>query len=175
MGTDTNTESAMLNERRTLRDGIVVGLIGYASVALVYTAFDILASRGAFYTVNLLGQALFRGLRDPAVLMFPLALDASAAFAYNLVHLVVALIIGVVVTALVGMAEQHPSRRPFVRFVLVAGFFVTVAVVSMATTTIRPLLPTWSIVVANAFAAAIAGAYLLSRRPGLWRKLALAS
>jgi hypothetical protein len=33
----------------------------------------------------------------------------------------------------------------------------------------------WSVVAANAFAAIIAGAYLLSRRPGLWSKLALAS
>ena len=165
----------MLNERRTLRDGIVVGLIGYASVALFYSAFDMLASRGMFYTVNLLGKALFRGLRDPAVLMFPMQLDASAAFLYNAVHLAAALIIGVVVTALVAMAEQQPSRRTVVRVILVLGFFVTVAVVATLTTPIRPLLPMWSVIASNAFAAVIAGAYLLSRRPGLWGKLALAS
>jgi hypothetical protein len=169
------TEIAMQNERRTLRDGIVVGLIGYASVALFYSAFDMLASRGMFYTVNLLGKALFRGLRDPAVLMFPLEIDVSAAFMYNAVHLAAALIIGVVVTTLVGMAEQYPSRRTFVWIILVAGFFVTVAVVATLTTPIRPMLPMWSVIAANAFAAVIAGAYLLSRRPGLWGKLALAS
>jgi hypothetical protein len=165
----------MLNERRTLRDGIVVGLIGYASVALFYSAFDMLASRGMFYTVNLLGKALFRGLRDPAVLMFPMQLDVSAAFLYNAVHLVTALVIGVVVTALVGMGEQQPSRRTMVRVILVLGFFVTVWLVATLTTPIRPLLPMWSIISANVFAAIIAGAYLLSRRPGLWAKLALAS
>ncbi|MGE5750045.1 MAG: hypothetical protein ACM31F_08790 [Gemmatimonas sp.] len=165
----------MLNERRTLRDGIVVGLIGYASVALFYSAFDILASRGMFYTVNLLGKALFRGLRDPAVLMFPLEIDFTAAFLYNLVHLAAALIIGVVVTVLVVIAEQHPSRRGVVRIILVAGFFVTVALVATLTTPIRPLLPMWSVVASNALAAIIAGAYLLSRRPGLWSKLALAN
>ena len=165
----------MPNERRTLRDGIVVGLIGYAAVALFYSAFDMLASRGMFYTVNLLGKALFRGLRDPAVLMFPMQLDVSAAFLYNAVHLAAALIIGVVVTALVGMAEQQPSRRTMVRVILVLGFFVTVAVVATLTTPIRPLLPMWSVIASNAFAAAIAGAYLLTRRPGLWGKLALAS
>jgi hypothetical protein len=169
------TEIAMLNERRTLRDGIVVGLIGYASVALFYSAFDILASRGMFYTVNLLGKALFRGLRDPAVLMFPLEIDVTAAFLYNLVHLAAALIIGVVVTVLVVVAEQHPSRRAVVRIILVAGFFVTVALIATLTTPIRPLLPMWSVVAANAIAAIIAGTYLLSRRPGLWSKLALAN
>jgi hypothetical protein len=35
----------------------------------------------------------------------------------------------------------------------------------------RPLLPWWSIVAANAFAALLAGLYLLRRRPGLPARL----
>ena len=56
---------------RTIRDGIAVGLIGYATVAVFYSLFDVLAARDALHTVNVLGQALFRGLRDPAILQFP--------------------------------------------------------------------------------------------------------
>src|SRR5512133_3827029 len=62
---------AMTTGNRWLRDGLIVGLIAYAAVAVFYSAFDLLASRGTLFTVNVLGQALFKGLRDPSVLQFP--------------------------------------------------------------------------------------------------------
>ncbi len=157
----------MSSANRTIREGIVVGLIGYAAVAVFYTVFDLLAARNTFYTVNLLGRAVFRGLRDPDVLMFPVALDKTAIIWYNALHLVLALIIGLIVTALIGDAEQHPSRRLGVLFVIVAGFVVTILGVGMLTATMRPVLPWWSIVVANTLAVILAGAYLMQKRPGL--------
>jgi len=57
--------------------------------------------------------------------------------------------------------------------VIVGGFFVTIMVVATLTTPIRPLIPMWSVIGANALAAILAGAYLLRRRPGLWGRLAL--
>jgi hypothetical protein len=45
----------MVAPRRTIRDGIVVGLIGYAAVAVFYSVFDQLAARPPLYTVDLLG------------------------------------------------------------------------------------------------------------------------
>jgi hypothetical protein len=150
-----------------------VGLIGYASVAVFYSAFDFLAARGTLYTVNVLGRAVFRGLRDPAVLQFPMALDPAAIIQYNGLHLVLALAIGLIVTGLVTVGEQNPARRRGIRFVIAAGFVVTVGIVGFITTSLRPVLPWWSIVVANALATLLAGAYLLRRRPGLWRQLAL--
>jgi hypothetical protein len=157
----------MSSPNRTIRDGIVVGLIGYAAVALFYSMFDLLAARGTFYTVNLLGRAVFRGLRDPEVLMFPVTLDVAAIVSYNSLHLALALIIGLVVTWLVGYAEEHPSRRFGVVLVIIAGFVVTVLAVGMLTAGMRPLLPWWSIVMANILAVVLAGTYLMRRRPGL--------
>jgi amino acid transporter len=157
----------MSSPSRTVRDGIVVGLIGYAAVALFYSVFDLLAARGTFYTVNLLGRAVFRGLRDPQVLLFPVTLDPAAIVSYNSLHLAVALIIGLVVTWLVGYGEQHPARRFGVVLVIIAGFVVTILVVGALTAGMRPLLPWWSIVVANTLAVILAGTYLLRRRPGL--------
>lgn len=157
----------MASTRGTIRDGLVVGLIGYAAVALFYSVFDLLATRGPLYTVDLLGKALFRGLRDPSVLRFPVEPDVSAVFWYNALHLAIALTIGLVVVALVKHAEENPSRRLIVLFVLVAGFFVTVAGVGVFTAPVRPLLPYWSIVVANSLAVLVAGSYLVRKRPGL--------
>jgi len=161
----------MTTPNRTVREGLVVGLIGYAAVAIFYSAFDFLAGRGTLYTVDLLGKAVFRGLRDPTVLQFPIAVDAGAVFSYNALHLVTALAIGLVVTLLVGYAEERPARAYPVLAVLVGGFVVTVAAVGMLTTSMRAVLPWWSIVVANALATVLAGSYLLQRRPGLWGKL----
>ena len=155
----------MPSTNRRISEGIVVGLIGYAAVAVFYIAFDLLAARGGFYTVNLLGRAVFRGLRDPSVLMYPVSLDAAAILLYNGLHLLIALIIGLIVTGLLGYSEQHQSRRYGVLFVIIAGFIVTIVGVGMLTTGIRPVLPMWSIVLANAFAVLLAGAYLVRRRP----------
>ena len=161
----------MMPTNRATRDALVVGLIAYASVAVFYSAFDLLAARGMLYTVDLLGKAVFRGQRDPAILQFPVQPDLVAVFWYNRLHLLTSLAIGLIVVGLVEQAERHPSRARLVLFTIVAGFVVTILGVGLLTSPMRPLLPWWSIVVANAFAVLLAGSYLLRRRPGLWRRL----
>ena len=160
---------------RTLREGLVVGIIAYAAVALFYALFDVFAARGVLYTVDVLGRALFRGLRDPAVLMFPLELDPTAILLYNGFHLVMSLAIGVLVTALVVHAERHPTQALPVVVMIAAGGVLTVFAVAYLTDSMRPLLPWWSIVVANVLAAALAGFYLLARHPELRQRLAPAN
>ena len=156
--------------RRTVRDGIIVGLIGYATVAFFYSTFDVFAARDALHTVNVLGRVVFRGLRDASVLQFPVELDSGAILAYNALHLSLALGIGLVVASLVSFGDRTPQRRRSVRIVIATGFLVTVAIVGLLTAPIRPVLPWWSIVVANAVSTFFAALYLLDRRPGLWRR-----
>lgn len=161
----------MVAGTRVIRTGLIVGLIAYAAVALFYSAFDLLAARGGLYTVDLLGKAVFRGLRDPAVLQFPIDRDSQAIFLYNGLHLVLSLTIGLIVVALIVHAERDPSHGLIVLLALVAGGIVTVLLVGYLTEPMRPLLPWWSIVIANLIAASLAGAYLLYTRPGLWSRL----
>lgn len=151
----------------TRRDGLTVGFIAYLAVALFYSLFDLLAARGTLYTVNLLGRAVFRGLRDPGILQYPIPLDFPAIFGYNALHLAVSLAMGLVVTQLVDRAERHPPQAPLILALIGAGFVVTVAAVGLLSAPIRPVLPWWSIVVANALASAFAAWYLIRRRPGL--------
>lgn len=153
---------------RATREGVVVGLFGYASVALFYSTFDFLAARGTFYTVDLLGKAVFRGLRDPGILGLPIRYDPVAIFWYNGLHFVISLAIGFVVARLVAQAERRPALALPVLVTIVAGFVATVLAVGLLSTPIRPVLPWWSIVVANASATLLAGLYLLRRHPGLW-------
>ena len=163
----------MLAHNRKIRDGLAVGLIAYAAVALFYSAFDVLAARGTLYTVDLLGRALFEGLRDPSILMFPLERDATAILLYNAFHLVMSLGIGLVVTSLIEQAERHPSQAPLVVIMIIAGGVLTVFGVGYLTESMRRVLPWWSIMVANMLAALLAGLYLVRRHPGLGQRLGL--
>lgn len=156
---------------RTTRQGSVVGLIAYAAVAVFYAAFDFLAMRGPLYTVNMLGRSLFRGMRDSGVLQYPTRLDATAIVWYNAFHLLAAVTIGLVVMHLVDRVERRPSQAPVVLLVLLSGFVATVVAVGFLTVPIRPLLPWWSIVVANSLAVVAAAVYVTKRRPGVAGRL----
>lgn len=156
---------------RRIRNGLVVGLIGYITVAGFYAAFDLLAARGALYTVDLLGKSVFRGLRDTAVLGLPMQRDVEAIVSYNGFHLLIALGIGLFVTWLVDYNQRRPQHARIVLAVIVAGFFITIVVVGLLTRPIRPLLPWWSIVSSNAIAMFVGGAYLLWIYPDTWSLL----
>jgi hypothetical protein len=160
-----------MDTRRILRDGAAVGLIAYGAVAAFYSAFDFLAARGPLFTVNLLGLAVFRGLRDPGVLQLPVPLDIGAIFLYNAFHLAASLAIGLVVMSLAAHADRHPRHAGPVLLLIVAGFVLTVIVVSWLSAEIRVLLPWWSIVLANALAVALSAWYLSRRNPSLTRRL----
>jgi len=162
----------MAQRVQPVRDGLVVGLIAYVAVAVFYSVFDLLAARGTLFTVNLLGRSVFRGLRDPMVLQYSVQLDTTAIFLYNALHLVAAIVIGLIVMSLVAHAERHPQRAVRVLLVIVAGFVATILAVGWLSGPIRPVLPWWSIVVANSLAVLLAAVYVLRvRGEGLSRLL----
>lgn len=161
----------MTTPNRIVRDGIVVGLIAYVAVAAFYAIFDVLAARGSMYTLDLLGKAVFRGLRDPSVLQAPVQRDVGAMASYNALHLALSLVIGVVVTWLAAHAERRPEQARLAGLAIIAGFVVTILGVGMLTAPMRPVLPWWSIVVANSMAVLLAGSYFIRKHPGSWRRL----
>lgn len=158
---------------RIMKEGLVVGFIGFAAVALFYAAFDFLAARAFLFTVNLLGQAVFFGLRDPSVLMTPMAINLTAVVLYTILHLVAALAIGLFVAWLVAHLEGPPAQARLALLLIVAGFFVTIFAIGMVSSPIKALLPWWSVVLANILAVAVAGAYVLRKHPGLVSRLTL--
>lgn len=159
---------------RVVRDGLIVGLIGYAAVALFYAGFDLLASRGTLFTVNMLSQSLFTGATDTAALQFGVEPDLSRIFWYNALHLAVSLVIGLIVVYFVEQIELGPWRARVAAFVIASGYVFTIVAIGMLSRDIRPMLPWWSIVTVNTLAVALGGAYLMRRRPGLLGRLAQA-
>ena len=86
---------------------LVLGLIAYVSVAILYAFVDLVAGRGALYTVDLLGKFVFLGLRDPAVLSLPMEPDLTAIFWYNGLHFVASIGIGLIVAGLVQRGRRQ--------------------------------------------------------------------
>ena len=161
----------MAERTSTLREGLILGLIGYVSVAVFYALFDLLAARSTTFTLNLLGLVVFRGVRDPAVLQLPVAPDTAAMIAYNLLHFVLALAVGLFVAGLVRKVEDRPEIGPAVLLVLIGGYLLTIVVVGMALRFAAPLLPAWTILVVNTLAAGAGAIYLLRAHPGLVRRV----
>jgi hypothetical protein len=95
--------------------------------------------------------------------------DYTAIFLYNALHLVLSLGIGQVVASFVAQAERRPNLAYVFLALIVGGFVVTIFSVGAMTGSFRPLLPWWSIVVANSAAVALAGAWVVWRRPEAWR------
>jgi hypothetical protein len=161
----------MMEPIEVKREGIRVGLIASLSVAGFYAVFDLLAARGPFYTINLLGKAVFRGVRDPAIIQLPVPHDVAAMLLYTGFHLLLSVGIGLFVTWLIGQVERRPSDANRILLAVFAGFVATILAVGLLTAPMRPLLPWWSIVLANSLAVVCAGTYLISRHAVLRRRL----
>lgn len=160
-----------MSDSRWVRQGVQVGLIAFVAVALFYAAFDVLASRGALYSVNQLGRAVFRGVRDTGGLGLPTPIDVGAVSAYTAVHLALSLLIGLVVLRIVHDFVAGALGRPLFVGIIVGGGMVTVGVVGALSGPLREVLPWWSIVVANLLAAGAAGVAVLRWRPDLVSRL----
>ncbi len=85
--------------------GLVTGLIGYAAVALATAVLNIDVGRSPFYTAALFGSVLFYHVTDPGALL----ITAGPVFAYNALHLLVFLALGLLTAWLVSVAERHPA------------------------------------------------------------------
>jgi len=88
-------------------EGMIVGLLGAATIALWFLALDLFAGR-PLYTPNVLGTALFHGgagLESPEAL--PISFETVVSFTW--VHVLVFLLIGLAAAQMIALAERHPS------------------------------------------------------------------
>ena len=147
--------------------GLIVGLLGYATVALSVSAIDLLLGRSVFFTVALLGEWLFYGLRDPArITVWP-----GAVFAYNGLHFITFLSLGLLASWLASISERGPlywyGALVMYLFVLVHLF----AAVQLMTEPLRTLIPSYEVWLPSIAAAVVMTAYLLRMHPQLRHEL----
>lgn len=150
-----------------LNGGLFAGLLGYGAVVVLFAVFNLLAGRSPFYTPAMFGAVLFYGLDDPAALV----ITPAPVLAYNMVHLLGYLALGMAGSWMVAKAEQYPVARFAVLFVVlfVAGHLYAALLIFA-----EPLLAGgawWRILVASVSSGVVMGWWLLRLHPRLRAEL----
>lgn len=161
----------MTSTTKWVREGCIIGSLAFGLVAGFYLAFDLLAARGALYTVNQLGTALLRGPAELGAAGGAWPVYPAAILAYSALHLTGSLLIGILVARLVREAELRPMQAQIALLFIVAGFAGTIALAGTLSEPIRDVLPWWSIIAANALAVAGAGYVMIRRHPGFLEEM----
>lgn len=149
---------------RVLTEGLITGLVGYLAVALFFGFFNLFAGRPFFRTAEVLGRGLV-GSDGVA------AGTAGAVYAFNGLHLLAFLVIGLVAAWLVMQTERHPSFFVVALFVALAGFFATLVVWVPASARSAGELSLGSVIVANLLAGMGMGVWLVRSHPRLWAEI----
>ena len=163
VGHGSQTSVPTLDTTRVYQEGIIAGVLGGLTVALWFLVVDAVHGR-PFYTPTVLGTALFgRGVWPGSLETLPPSFEMVAMFTW--VHLLAFAVLGVVVSRLIAMAEEHPSLGfGFVLLFVILEACFTAAVMIVAAPVLRAL--TWpAILVANLLAAAVMTGYFWLRHP----------
>ena len=147
--------------------GLMVGLVGYATIAIAVSLGDLMLGRSLFYTVSLLGEWLFYDLRNPSdVRVWP-----GAVFAYNGLHLLTFLAFGMAASWLATMSERGPLYW-YAGLVLFLFVFVHMyASVLFMTEPLRREIPLLLLTIPSLLAVVAMSAYLLRTHPQLRREM----
>jgi hypothetical protein len=149
-----------------VREGVIAGLIGAATVALWFLVIDLVVGR-ALYTPAALGSAMLYG----AAASDAVVVSAGTVLGYSVYHVVAFIFIGIVVAALLALADRFPPLYfgMIVLFVVFETFVVFLA--ALLGEWILEQLAWWAIVAGNLLAAIAMGLYFSSRHPELRENL----
>lgn len=148
-------------------EGMVAGLLGYATVALLVGLIDVAVGRSFFYTASVLGQSLFYGSAEAAQPV----VSAGHLLAYNGLHLLSCLAIGTSAAWLAYMAEHGPELWYVGVILLLAVAVAALGVVLILTRNVRGAIPVWMVVVPTVAGMAVIAGYVLGVRPRLRTEL----
>jgi len=147
---------------RVLSEGLITGLVGCLTVVLFYGILNLVEGRSFFATAEHLGAGLVAAGSSGG---------AGPVLAFNGLHVVVFLVIGVVAAWLVMQTERHPSFFVLALFIGVAGLFAVLAVFLSFAASTGIEIPIGTVLAANLAAGALMGAYLLKAHPKLWSEI----
>lgn len=149
----------MQAERSTaLMQGLIAGMIGYAVFVIWFAVVNVIAGQSPFYTAHVLGMALFRF--DPSAV-------AQSVIAYNGLHLVASLLMGMIASFLVQEVDLHPNLWYIVMFMFVAGLLYAVGLGGIIANEIAGAVSWIEVVIVNVLAALFSGGYLWKSHPRL--------
>ncbi|MFQ5457571.1 MAG: hypothetical protein ACE5FC_03835 [Myxococcota bacterium] len=152
-----------------LTQGLITGLIGYVLVVVFFAVLNLIIGQSPFYTAALLGGVIFYGVGDPSAI----EVWAGPVLAYNGLHMVIFLALGVIAAWLADLSEKGPEYWYIAILVfLFVGFHIYGALL-LLTEPFREVFPVWESFVAGALSSVGMAAFLIWARPGLRRELSV--
>lgn len=151
-------------------EGLITGFVGYGTVVLFFALLNVFSGEGIFHTPEVLGSALFFSGQVGSPPSGP-----APIIAYNGIHVLISLIIGLGAAWLVFQTERHRPLWFVVFFIFLAGFVFGVVIVGVMAAEVSELISWPVIVLANLLAGITAGGYLWRRHRRLWIELGEAS
>lgn len=148
---------------RILTDGLVSGLVGYATVVLFFALLNVIQGRSVFHTAALLGSHLFFGLKSPA----DLVIAPGPVLAFNGLHAALFLCAGFFMACLAEIAERIPQGWYVVVILFLIVMPHVIGLPVWFTDPIQAEIPLWYVVAASSMAAVAMGGYLLAVHPRL--------
>lgn len=143
------------------REGVLTGILGAVVVAVFYLIVDLIHGQ-ALMTPSVLGEAFI--LHVPVQTNAP---DIDAVLAYTLLHLVVFIAFGLILTALVRTSEHSVIARDAAVQLMVAFLVFFYGVLSVGTQVVRGMFPFIGVLAANTLAGATMIVWLWRRHPEL--------
>jgi hypothetical protein len=141
-----------------LTQGLVAGMIGYLVFVIYFAGANTLAGDSPFHTASVLGSALFS---------LDAGAQAASVIAYNGLHLVASLAMGLIASFLVLEVDLHPNLWYVVMFLFTAGLLYAVGLGGIVANEIAGAVTWLQVVVVNVLAAGLSGWYLWRRHPRL--------
>jgi hypothetical protein len=143
-----------------LREGVVTGLIGAATLAAWFLAVDAVHGRPLF-TPAALGSVLLAGADAPAAV----SITAGPVLAYTLLHVTAFVLLGLLSAAIASRIERFPPLAfAFVMLFVVYWTFVVFLTTMLGTWLLRELA-WWSVFAGNLLAALAMGWWLWRAHP----------
>jgi hypothetical protein len=156
----------MPREHSLVREGLIAGALGAASVAVWFLILDVMHGR-VFFTPAALGSMVFFGAsgveevrNTPAVLL-----------GYTLLHVVAFMAIGFLAARLMTSADEEPRVLLGAGVALVTLEVFVLCGLAFFASWLLEALSMWTVLVANLIAAVVMGVYLSRAHPQARRDL----
>jgi hypothetical protein len=146
-----------------MSEGLITGLIGYVVIVLFYGIFNVITGQSFFSTAAHLGAGLASSSGSGSAV--------GAVLAFNGLHVIAFLLVGLVAAWIVMQTERHPNFFVLALFIGIAGLFGIMAGFLSFAARSGIELPIGSVFAANLLAGVAMGSYLLRAHPRLWAEI----
>ena len=150
----------VLRAHRTIREGLIAGLLGAFAVMVWFLVIDVINSRSMF-TPGALGSALFFGARG----MAEIQITAETVLGYTGVHILSFMVVGLIASAMMEGARREPHLLLGMVLLFVVLEVLFLGLIAIVASWLLDAIQWWMIVGGNLVAGVVMGAFLLYEHP----------